>query len=310
MYQPKYQFQWNNGLYGNMMAKKAMENYVPSTYGVFKQSASYAFNDNSFIHATDYLESFTKNTEVLTEESFKEKGYSDSGLTYTEGITDFQAQILQQTTEREKFYARYMKNSSMLSVGGITGMLAGSVLDPINYIPFVGWAGRISKVARLASKIPMLSMTANAMAGQTAFETIKQTHLSSLGKDVNWLGAMVDVGMAGVLGFSMGGLGTLSGLAKKVKGNSNSLHDQNMAVALTASSDRTPVNNMQIDELDLNTRVSPETVVDDVPNLTREAKQQAHEANIKKNTELEPVQDIDVNLRDNAIKRFSACRGL
>ena len=212
---PEYPFEWQEGLYQQMFINEAVNKYVPSSWGVFKQSANYAFHDNSFVHAIDYIDSLTDD-EVISEEQFNEKGYSESGVKYTEGMTDTQAHVLQQMNERDKFYARYMKNTSMLSFGGITGMIVGSIPDPINYIPFVGWAGRISKVARIANKMPMLAMSANAMAGQTAFEVVKQTHLKSLGRDVNWLGAMADVGIAGVLGFGFGGLGKLSKLRNKI----------------------------------------------------------------------------------------------
>ncbi len=184
---PEYPFEWQEGMYQQMFVNEAINNYVPSSWGVLKQSANYAFHDNSFVHAIGYIDSLT-DSEVISEEQFKEKGYAESGVQYKEGMTDTQANVLQQMNERDKFYATYMKNTSMLSFGGITGMIAGSIPDPINYIPFVGWAGRISKVARIANKMPMLAMSANAMAGQTAFEVVKQTHLKSLGRDVNWLG--------------------------------------------------------------------------------------------------------------------------
>ena len=73
MYLPEYTFEWNEGMYGNMMINEAMQNYVPSPFGVFKQSASYAFQDNSLIHAFEYLESFTTPSGVITKEEFDEK---------------------------------------------------------------------------------------------------------------------------------------------------------------------------------------------------------------------------------------------
>ena len=199
----------------------------------------------------------------------------------------------------------------MLSVGGITGMVVGSVFDPINYIPFVGWAGRISKVARIASKIPMLGMSANAMLGQTTFEIVKHSHLKSLGKDVNWAGAMIDVGMAGVLGAGLGGLGSLSGLAKKMRSVDVDTHNQNLAVALTANSDRVPTNNMRVNDIDPNTTVAPETIVDPDPVTARMQKQQKHESNFNsKNTDLEKTQKVNIVKREDGIKKFTTCKGL
>ena len=105
---PEYPFEWQEGLYQQMFINEAVNKYVPSSWGVFKQSANYAFHDNSFVHAIDYIDSLTDD-EVISEEQFNEKGYSESGVKYTEGMTDTQAHVLQQMNERDKFYARYMK---------------------------------------------------------------------------------------------------------------------------------------------------------------------------------------------------------
>jgi len=310
MYLPEYTAEINNGMFGNAMMNKAMQKYIPSPWGVFKESASYAFQDNSFIHAFDYLESFATPSGVITKEEFDEKFGQESNVTYEEGITERQAQILQQSIERDKFYARYMKNTSMLSVGSITGMVAGSIFDPINYVPFVGWAGRIASVARIANKIPMLGMTANAMLGQTAFEVVKQNHLNSLGKDVNWAGAMLDIGMAGVLGAGLGGLGSLSGLANKMRSVDMDTHNQNLAVALTANSDRNPTSNMQVNDIDPITTVPPETILDVDPVTVRIQKEQGHTDSFNsKNKDLDTAEEVNIPKRNDAIKKFTTCRG-
>ncbi len=241
MYLPEYKFEWNEGMYQNAMINNALEQYVPSGYGVFKQSASYAFNDSSFFHVADYLSTLEPDQEVLTEEQWRDRGYNESGVQYKEGITDRQAQILQERVERDRFYGQYMQHTSMLSVGGIAGMVVGSLPDPINYIPFVGWAGRFAKVARIASKMPILAMSANAMLGQATFEAIKQSHYKSLGKDVDWTAVFVDIGIAGTLGAGFGGIGKLSGLSKSLATTSPEVHQNNLAIAATHIGDQRPV---------------------------------------------------------------------
>lgn len=310
MYLPDYEFEWNEGLYGDLMMQNAMQNYTPSAWGVFKESASYAFHDNSFIHAKDYLKTFTNSSKELTKEEFNEKFGDEPNVKYEEGITDLQAHILQQSVERDKFYARYMKNADILSFAGIGGMIAGSVFDPINYVPFVGWAGRISKVARIASKMPMLSMSANAMLGQTAFEAIKQSHLNSLGKDVNWVGAMVDIGIAGALGGSLGGVGHLSGLASKIKSLDGNLHDQNMSVALTAVADGKNVDNMRVINPDDSATISPSKLDDSNPLLERQTKQQGHEQSFNDKNEIDTVETTFNTDKQDAIKKYNTCRGI
>jgi len=306
---PEYPFEWQGGMYQQMFINEAVNKYVPSSWGVFKQSANYAFHDNSFVHAIDYIDSLTDD-EVISEEQFNEKGYSESGVKYTEGMTDTQAHVLQQMNERDKFYARYMKNTSMLSFGGITGMIVGSIPDPINYIPFVGWAGRISKVARIANKMPMLAMSANAMAGQTAFEVVKQTHLKSLGRDVNWLGAMADVGIAGVLGFGFGGLGKLSKLRNKIAKTDQNTHQQNLAVALTTNGEGTPTSNMLINDLDPVT-TTPPTMALAINDIEFRQKQiQLHQSSLDRQSAEFKQESIDLQKREEGIINYNNCKGI
>jgi len=248
MYLPEYTFEWNDGMYQNVLMNEALQQYVPSTFGVFKESASYAFNDASFFHISDYLSTLEPiygigdaEQELLTEEQWKERGYNESGIQYKEGVTDRQAQILQERAERDRFYGQYMQHTSMLSVGGIAGMVAGSLPDPINYIPFIGWAGRFAKIARIASKMPILAMSANAMIGQATFETIKQSHYKSLGRDVDWTAVFVDIGIAGTLGAGFGGLAKLGGLRKSLATASPEVHQNNLAIAATHIGDQQPV---------------------------------------------------------------------
>ena len=306
---PEYPFEWQEGMYQQMFVNEAINNYVPSSWGVLKQSANYAFHDNSFMHAIDYIKTLNDD-EVISEEQFKEKGYAESGVQYKEGMTDTQANVLQQMNERDKFYATYMKNTSMLSFGGITGMIAGSIPDPINYIPFVGWAGRISKVARIANKMPMLAMSANAMAGQTAFEVVKQTHLKSLGRDVNWLGAMADVGIAGVLGFGFGGLGKLSKLRNKIAKTDQNTHQQNLAVALTTNGEGTPTSNMLVNDLDPVTTTPPAMTlaINDIEFRQRQI--QLHQSNLDRQSAEFKQEPINLQKREEGIINYNNCRGI
>ena len=305
MYLPKYSFEWNNNLYANHMMNQAIQNYTPTTWSVFKHSASYAFQDNSFVHANDHLNQLVTDNDVLTKEEWEARGYHKSGAKYKEGITDAQAQVMEQIIERDKFYAHHMRNASMLSFGGITGLIAGSIPDPINYVPFVGWAGRISKVAKMATKMPMLSMSLNAMAGQAVFEGVKQSHLKSLGKDISWTGALIDIAIAGTIGLGFGGVGKLSGLRKKLANIDPETHQQNMVDTLTYGSDRKPYESTKgTGELEVppNKDVGqPETHVLDNTNKYNEE--------FNQNTEVQ-IETTDMTKKQQAIKNYNNCKGI
>jgi len=315
MYLPKYTFEWNDGMYQNVLMNEALQQYVPSSFGVFKESASYAFNDASFFHVSDYLSTLTPNQEVLTEEQWIERGYNESGVKYKEGVTDRQAQILQERVERDKFYSQYMKHASMLSVGGIAGMVVGSLPDPVNYIPFVGWAGRFAKVARIASKMPMMAMSANAMIGQATFETIKQSHYKSLGKDVDWTAVFIDIGIAGTLGAGFGGLGKLGKLRNSLASTSPEIHQNNLAIAATNIGNNRPVE-VKVEGFYDTTLSSPEFTVKatkdifDDPNFIMEDQIKLHQSNLDQQSAEFKGEPIDIQVRENGIKNYNACKGI
>ena len=157
-------------------------------------------------------------------------------------------------------------------------------------------------------------MSANAMIGQTAFETVKQTHLKSLGRDVHWAGAMIDVGIAGILGAGFGGLAKLSGLAKKIRSVDPEIHNQNMAVALTQHGDNVAVDSMQ-GVIDPNpvTTLSPTTeLVHEVAEKFRQEQIKTHQTTIDQQTtrlELEGEPVIDTTLRGEGIRNYNSCKG-
>ena len=68
---PEYPFEWQEGLYQQMFINEAVNKYVPSSWGVFKQSANYAFHDNSFVHAIDYIDSLTPKGDLRFADGFR-----------------------------------------------------------------------------------------------------------------------------------------------------------------------------------------------------------------------------------------------
>jgi len=257
---PLYAYEYNDGMYQNALMHSAIDKYIPTGFGVFKKSVSYAFQDNTVGHVADYLRSLQapEDANLLSKEEYQSSEHYRKEIQWKEGITEKQTQILAERQDREQFYGAYMRNASMLSVGGISGMIIGSIPDPINYIPFLGFSGRIAKTANLARRIPALRMSANAMMGQTAFEAVKQGTAYKLGGEIHWKAAIIDVAIAGTIGAGagviFGGLGSKSGLSKMI---SESDKGDNIAIASTHIGDDIPVENMgknlDTDNLEANT---------------------------------------------------------
>ena len=53
---PDYEYQYNEGLYQNVLMQRALKQYIPTVTGVFKQSLSYALQDNSLTHLHNTLQ--------------------------------------------------------------------------------------------------------------------------------------------------------------------------------------------------------------------------------------------------------------
>lgn len=220
MLRPDYHHEASGGLYQNIMMKQAFQKNVPSLSRVFDESISYAFMDNTFIHGYDYYRSLQEEENILTEDAYNQSEYKRQNINWHEGMTEMQAQVLSERYDRDAFYAQYTQNISAFNPARIGGLLVGGIPDPINYIPFLGWAARISKVANTVNKMPILGMAANAMIGQSAFETVKWSTIHDMGGDVNFEAALIDVAIAGMIGSGagllFGGIGKNSGLQEKL----------------------------------------------------------------------------------------------
>ena len=222
MLRPEYQHQYNNGIYQDIMARNAIQDSVPSMKRVFQESVRYAFEDNTFMHAKDYLRTLQapEDSKLLTKEQYNNSLYARPQTSWYEGITEKQAQVLAERHDKEVFYSTYTQNVGAFDLGRVAGLIVGGAPDPINYIPFLGLAGRFSKIARVVDKMPVLGLAANSMMSQTAFETAKYSAIASIGGDINYKAAVMDVAIAGLIGggagLLFGGLGSNSGLSKKV----------------------------------------------------------------------------------------------
>ena len=267
MLRPEYYHEYNGGLYQDLMMQQAFQQNVPSLGRVFEESISFAFNDNTFIHGADYLETINEENaqNALTEEEYNHSQYSRKQLGWHEGITEVQAKVLSERYDRETFYAQYTGNVGAFNAARIGGLIIGGIPDPINYIPYVGILSKVSRVARLLHKMPVLGMAANSMISQTAFETAKYTAIAQMGGDINYRAAVMDVAIAGLIGSGagllFGGLGAKSGLQKRI-GQSEFSND--LVVAGVFNGDRIPVSNRGqalITSVDdpINTLTSPTT---------------------------------------------------
>lgn len=255
MYRPDYTHEYNNSLYQDIMMRNALQKNVPSMGDIFTQSISHSFHDATFMHAGDYLSTLESDEEanLLTKEEYNASPYARDRISWHDGMTETQAKVLAERHDRDAFYSMYTKNVSAFNPARIGGMIVGGIPDPINYIPFLGWAGRISKVARTLNKMPVLGMAANSMVNQAAFETAKYTAIYNIGGDIDYKAAVLDVAIAGLIGSGagllFGGVGKNSGLQEKLgqidyqKKLPWTEHSEDLVVSGVHVVDGVPVNN-------------------------------------------------------------------
>tara|TARA_R100000781_G_C4076074_1_gene126127 strand:+ start:767 stop:1753 length:987 start_codon:yes stop_codon:yes gene_type:complete len=246
MLREDWRHEFSGGLYQDILVKQALSKNIPSLGNIFSESVSNAFFDNTFMHGADYFETIDESSPktVLTEEEWNMSPYARKQLKWHEGITETQAKVFSERFDRESFYAQYTQNVDAFHPARIAGMIVGGIPDPINYIPFVGIAGKVSKIARIVDKMPVLGMTANAMFGQTAFETVKWSTINKMGGEVDYKGAILDVAIAGLIGTGagllFGGVGKKSGLQKRIGMNE---YTNDLIVSEVFTNDRIPVTN-------------------------------------------------------------------
>jgi len=322
MYRPDYSHEFNGGVYQDIMMQQAFQQNIPTSGKIFEESISFAFQDNSFMHADALLETLDESEEqnVLTEDQYNDSQYARKQLGWHEGITEVQARVLSERLDRESFYGQYTQNVGTFDPARLAGLVVGGIPDPINYIPYVGIFGKVSRVARLLNKMPVLGMAANAMISQTAFEGVKYTAISQMGGDINYRAAALDVAIAGLIGSGagllFGGVGSKSGLQKRI-GESDFSND--LVVAGVFNVDRMPVSNRGqalITSLDdpINTLTSP--TIKPEPPITRSEEIINHEQvinnKIDETIKVEPTNKVNIVKQtvesvSNVIRKAKSC---
>jgi hypothetical protein len=139
---------------------------------------------------------------------------------WTEGRAAFAAGEYDKRREREDVINR--SSGFFRSVLGFGAMIAGQALDPINYVPVVGWIGKGARVAKLNGLARALTATgtvrnaalmgmADAALSTAIAEPFLIDSLAAQGEEVGFTDGIFDVAMSGLAGGVMGGgLGLLA----------------------------------------------------------------------------------------------------
>jgi hypothetical protein len=145
---------------------------------------------------------------VLTKEEWQASPSFRTGISYDTGMSEDRASALaawyDASQARQAIIAKgpggFLGNAAWIG-----GMLAGSALDPVNYIPILGPEVRAAQIARFGR----LGGSAVTSAGDAALNTaimggVTAGQRQSFGDDVSWQSYLTDVAIGAVIGGAFG----------------------------------------------------------------------------------------------------------
>jgi len=188
----------------------AHDNPLVSLY----QSALYEFDDSQKI-----------------ERKVWEDNFSREGTEWFDGMTTYQAKVVMDEHDHEAKYNRIMDSVDGWNVTSLKSYFLGSLVDPLNYLPWTGVFAKslmflkIGQKAKTLSKLPNLITTKNRGLKQTVGDAMIGSSIGegaiSLKRDkyqleYDWTMAALNIGMASGAGALLAGF---SKVAQNIKGN-------------------------------------------------------------------------------------------
>lgn len=196
---PKVQATWANRYTpsaGKMLKRGIRQGFEMSTLGIMGTVAEH----NRLRGVGD----------LMNEEEWAQSEFFRDGLTYEKGMTDGLAQLLADRHDRNSLDS-FLANRS--TKGGMAAMIAGnfigSIPDPLNFIPFLGFeaaAGRAtSLLGKTGGRVALTS--ADAVVGAAAMQPLIAYEHSLYQDPWDYTMAVRDVTFAAAIGAGFGGIG-------------------------------------------------------------------------------------------------------
>tara|TARA_R100001594_G_scaffold136788_1_gene179356 strand:+ start:110 stop:1480 length:1371 start_codon:yes stop_codon:yes gene_type:complete len=148
-----------------LVAQSIISNYQPSIPTLFKESVKFGFRTMWWQEALDEIAyDSASQGNVIPEDVYKESEFYRPGISWFDGMTVEQAEILAENHDRNAYYGQLTQNVSGFSSTGILGMfgglIAGGFADPLNFIPYYGIAKQVSRVKGLFNKVKVAKQAA------------------------------------------------------------------------------------------------------------------------------------------------------
>ena len=123
--------------------------YVPSNSMLFSESMLYGLRTMWWQEWMDEM-AFDQAAigTSLSEENYRNSKFYREGISWFEGMTVNQAQIMSESHDRNLHYSQLTQNVGLFSGKGLVmmgGVLGGSIHDPMNFMPFLALSQRVVK---------------------------------------------------------------------------------------------------------------------------------------------------------------------
>ncbi len=153
--------------------------------------------------------------KVLTKEQYEASEWFRPKIPWFEGMTEIRAKAYAENYDAREYRDSLVERSpfGFRSGLGFGAVILGSLIDPVNYIPFVGPAGKAALAGKLG-KVGGAAATGaiDATIGTTLTDPVLMHSLQAEGYDFGWEDMALDV-LVGA--FAGGILGTAGGLLDK-----------------------------------------------------------------------------------------------
>lgn len=146
---------------------------------------------------------------LLGEDEWRNGPYFREGLTYPKGgLTQNVAEVLAERKDEAEINAFKLERGS--GVAKWTGIIAGSIPDPLNFIPFIGPAARAGAIARFGEiGGRVLAGAADAGIGAILSEPALYALADAYQEDRDIRDSLLNIGMALGIGGVIGGVGAV-----------------------------------------------------------------------------------------------------
>ena len=202
------------------------DSFYTSTPGIALRSAMMPDDDRtvtSVFRGPAHIE--RTSVPIIPEAEWPDNPYYRPGVPWNDRMTENRAKTIAEYYD-EDHIRRWLRDQRPMGWGtaaaAVIGSLAGAAPDPVNYIPWVGIAGRLAAGTRIAAMAGRVATGLEAtrgggialasakgaidgLIGTAAVEPYIVSSRRQLGDDIGFAGIMMDIGLGALLGGAFSG---------------------------------------------------------------------------------------------------------